>query len=123
MTFKVPEQHRIRGIREMPSNVGDKFGAFRVKSPFRKAILFIIANEACIESAGWEHVSVHASTSHLVTPSWEEMCYVKSLFWDETDTVVQFHPKGSDYVNIHKATLHLWRHFYQEFILPPLELV
>jgi hypothetical protein len=55
---------------------------------------------------GWEHVSVSKKT---YTPTWDEMCYVKSLFWDEEDTVIQYHPAKSQYVNNHPYCLHLWR--------------
>ena len=56
---------------------------------------------------GWEHVSV--SRRDQMTPSWEEMCIVKNLFWDTEDTVVQFHPPKSKYINHHPGVLHLWR--------------
>jgi len=42
-------------------------------------------------------------------PTWEEMCLVKDLFWDDTDCVIQYHPSRSDYVNNHPYCLHLWR--------------
>lgn len=55
---------------------------------------------------GWEHVSIELYARRL--PTWEEMCYVKDLFWDEEEEVVQIHPKKSQYVNMTEA-LHLWR--------------
>lgn len=67
---------------------------------------------------GWEHVSV--STERRI-PNWTEMCFVKNLFWDEEDCVVQFHPPASRYVNRHPYCLHLWRH--ASFPLPPMYLV
>ena len=55
---------------------------------------------------GWEHVSIELFARRL--PTWEEMCYVKDVFWNEEEEVVQIHPKKSRYVNLTEA-LHLWR--------------
>lgn len=72
--------------------------------------------------AGWEHVSV-APRSLTIMPSWEEMCKIKSIFWNEEEAVIQIHPKKSDYVNNMKNCLHLWRCTYKEMLLPPSCLV
>jgi hypothetical protein len=37
------------------------------------------------------------------------MCFVKGIFWDEDDVVIQFHPRKGEYVNNHPYCLHLWR--------------
>ena len=55
---------------------------------------------------GWEHVSVELMARRL--PTWEEMCEIKDIFWEEEEEVIQLHPKASEYVNITEA-LHLWR--------------
>ena len=55
---------------------------------------------------GWEHVSVELYARRL--PTWEEMCIIKEIFWDDEEEVVQIHPKKSQYVNMTEA-LHLWR--------------
>lgn len=55
---------------------------------------------------GWEHVSMELFARRL--PTWEEMCYVKDIFWDDEEEVVQIHPKKSKYVNMTEA-LHMWR--------------
>lgn len=55
---------------------------------------------------GWEHVSIELYARRL--PTWNEMCYIKDLFWDAEEEVVQIHPKKSHYVNLTEA-LHLWR--------------
>lgn len=67
----------------------------------------------------WEHVSVSARS----IPSWEEMCWVKNLFWEPNECVVQFHPSETMYVNIHSDVLHLWKPIGIEFPMPPLECV
>lgn len=55
---------------------------------------------------GWEHVSIELYARRL--PTWEEMCFIKDLFWEDEEEVVQIHPKKSHYVNMTEA-LHLWR--------------
>lgn len=70
---------------------------------------------------GWEHVSVSINRSR--TPSWEQMCIVKDLFWDKEDTVIQYHPPESKYVNCHPFVLHLWRPLDFEIPVPDTILV
>jgi len=51
------------------------------------------------------------------------MCFIKSNFWDVDDTVIQYHPKQSEYVSFHDYCLHLWRPINKDFPVPPSELV
>jgi len=60
---------------------------------------------------------------HSFVPSWEEMSYVKDLFWDAHECVVQFHPPKSVYVNINVNVLHLWMDTRTPFRLPPTDCV
>jgi hypothetical protein len=66
--------------------------------------LFAIASDGM----GWEHVSI-SPIGVKRCPTWEEMSFVKALFWEANDCVIQFHPPQSDYVNNHPYCLHLWR--------------
>ncbi len=66
---------------------------------------------------GWEHVSI--APYDKKTPTWEDMCKVKRMFWEDDEAVVQIHPKREDYVNRKKNCLHLWRPIDQELPLPP----
>lgn len=75
-------------------------------SKFNGAFLIGDLRIICSDGLGWEHVSVSLADR---TPTWEEMCYVKDLFWDEHEWVVQYHPPKSLYVNNHPFCLHLWR--------------
>lgn len=68
----------------------------------------------------WEHVSVSREDR---CPTWEEMCMVKALFWEDEETVIQIHPPKSQYVNRHKFCLHLWRYVGVEQQLPPRHLI
>lgn len=72
------------------------------------------------DGEGWEHVSV--SLRHRC-PDWDEMCYVKSLFWDAEETVMQLHPPQSEWVNNHSYCLHLWKPTTSAIPRPPQILV
>jgi hypothetical protein len=72
------------------------------------------------DGGGWEHVSVSLVDR---VPTWDEMCWVKSLFWDDEEAVMQLHPPKSDYVNHHPYCLHLWRPTTGKIPLPPSEMV
>lgn len=74
----------------------------------------------CIASngGGWEHVSV--SKTNRKIPTWEEMCKIKDMFFEEDETVVQYHPKKSEYVNRCECCLHLWRPLKEVLPTPPM---
>ncbi len=85
----------------------------------RAVKLFVVISD----QEGWDHCSVSVDVNPPRCPTWEEMCYVKTLFFKDEETVVQFHPKKSEYVNCHKYVLHLWRKQDKEYELPPSEFV
>lgn len=113
--FHVPHNFRIRAHPALGStDAAGNNGAFLV--PFQQFELRCIASDG----AGWEHVSV--SLAHRC-PNWQEMSFVKGLFWDDTDVVVEFHPAKANYVNCHPTTLHLWRPIRRVIPQPPAILV
>ena len=63
---------------------------------------------------GWEHVSVSPYGGKM--PTWDDMCTIKDIFWEDEEAVIQIHPKKSEYVNIVDNCLHLWRN--KEMELP-----
>ena len=95
MSFVVPEEYRLK--KYSAADDGNN-GIFYL--PSRK--LKVIASDGL----GWEHVSVSREDR---CPTWAEMNFVKNLFWDDEDCVVQYHPPRSEYVNNHPFCLHLWR--------------
>jgi len=80
-------------------------------------VLFVVASWG----HGWDHVSVH--TSECRPPTWAEMCFVKNLFWNPDETVVQYHPSKDKYKNLHPYCLHLWKPQKRTVPQPPVELV
>jgi hypothetical protein len=95
-------------------------GAFRIQGPCGEELTIIASNGQLIAAHGWEHVSVSLRRRN---PNWQEMCFVKDLFWDDAETVIQFHPAKLAYVNNHPHCLHLWRHAKDGHPLPPALLV
>jgi len=98
------------------SGPGDDFGAFSVLGPCGELLMIIASPGDVNEAIPWDHVSV--STYHRC-PFWKEMCFVKDLFWEEEETVMQIHPPKSTWVNNHKFCLHLWRPLDGTIPLPP----
>lgn len=76
----------------------------------------------CSWGAGWEHVSIAPAKSRI-TPSWDDMCRLKEMFFEDDEAVIQIHPPKAEYVNNKPNCLHLWRCKYREMILPPSCLV
>lgn len=100
--FHVKEENRIRtGYQASDERAGNN-GAFRIHH--KGYTLHVIASNG----RGWEHISV-SIVGVSRCPSWEQMCFIKSLFWDEDDTVIQYHPAKAEYINSHPYVLHLWR--------------
>ena len=91
---------------------GDPYGWFEIR---RKPTEPVLRIQVAPGYQGWEHASVSRGDR---CPTWEEMCFVKDLFWDSEDVVMQFHPKKSEYVNLAKTCLHLWRPIGIEFPTP-----
>lgn len=113
MSFHVPNQFRDSNYSS-PSDGNS--GLFWIIGPSARNNLKIIASDG----GGWEHVSV---SKKYECPTWNEMCKVKDLFWDERDCVVQFHPPKNEYVNNHPHCLHLWRPIGEQIKTPPTLLV
>ena len=43
------------------------------------------------------------------TPTWDQMCKMKDIFWNDNETCIEFHPAKNQYVNMHQHCLHIWR--------------
>lgn len=98
--FHVPEKYRIKDGQLRSTEKDGNNGSFLI--PFESYELYVIGSDGM----EWEHVSVSLRNR---TPNWREMCFIKDLFWDEEDCIVQYHPAKSQYVNNHEHTLHLWK--------------
>jgi hypothetical protein len=99
--------HKVEGSTE------EIWGAYLIRHPIISDYIFYVRVG---DGLGWDHVSVSLLTqkkklrkSVKRCPTWDEMCFIKNLFFDESETVVQYHPAGSEYVNLHQYVLHLWK--------------
>lgn len=125
----VPHRWRVRagpvGSDDSAGNNGAFFVPQRKAKPSdRPPPLRVIATDGQCDddtpadhpARDWEHVSVSLPDR---CPTWEEMAYIKALFWDDEDCVIQFHPPRSAHVNNHPYCLHLWRYRLGPIPMPP----
>ena len=135
--FHVPEEFRVRHSKNSKFNTTTEDGnngTFAIKktlnNPYQirnkhgiskksKFKLFLVLAS---DGMDWEHVSVSIVGKFKELPTWDEMCHIKDLFWDNTDTVVQYHPAEEDYVN-NASVLHMWRPTKEDVLKPPPILV
>lgn len=93
---------------KVPSEKGANHGWFMI--PGNTGKLRVMSSGSAHNEFGelgtWEHVSVSLANR---TPTWEEMCMVKRLFWDDSECVIEFHPPRSEYISVHDNCLHLWK--------------
>lgn len=121
--FHVIEKYRLtKGEFASDSSYGNA-GVFVIPHYKIDGYIFqVIASEG----EGWEHASISLDSYKRKVercPTWEEMCFIKSLFWDEEDCVIEFHPPKSHYVSHHAYCLHLWRPTDFIMPIPPTDLV
>lgn len=112
--MKTPEQYRVKEGQLASTYLDENNGCFVI--PFRNYEFIVIASDG----DDWEHVSVSLKNR---PPNWEEMCFIKDLFWDEEDCVIQYHPPKSEYINNMNTCLHMWKPVGKEILRPPKILV
>ena len=115
------ERFRVReGV--LGSDIGDRYGAFVIPGPGGGQMSVIVSDggDWDLEGPSWEHVSVSTRSR---TPTWEQMDYVRNIFWGPDETVIQFHVPHSDHVNVHDNCLHLWKPIGVEIPRPPISAV
>lgn len=108
-------RHRIRTGPYASDDSWGFTGAFEFRLPEGGYILRVISSDG----GGWQHVSVSIPEKPDRTPSWQTMCRIKELFWEDEEAAIQIHPKKSEHVNHHPGCLHLWRCTSAEQPLPP----
>lgn len=93
---------------------GDHWGFFDFMRGTRKIAVMVG------DGSGWDHVSVSMANR---CPTWDEMCWVKNLFFEPDETVLQYHPSVEEYVNLHPFCLHLWKPHGEILPKPPTWMV
>lgn len=118
--FRLPDRNTQRVYSE------DINGEYRIPVPWKRKsdvrtlprdqIMAVIASDGL----GWDHVSV--SLSHRC-PTWEEMEYIRDLFFADDETVMQLSVPRADHVSYHPYCLHLWRPQTEPIPRPPALMV
>ena len=108
----------MKPFNKIPNAIetGHDGGAFRFYSPIDKAPLMVIASFGM----GWDHVSISRNNR---CPNWKEMCFIKDMFFEDDEVVIQYHPKKSEYVNNNENCLHLWKPQNIELPMPDTIMV
>ena len=120
MLSSVPDKLERGRFREGAYGSDESYGfydAFEIQGPCGERLRII---SSAWDETGWEHVSV---STRRRPPNWQEMCFVKDLFWDEEECVMQLHPPRSTWINNHPFCLHLWRPTREEIPRPPSIMV
>ena len=92
-----------------------KNGKLKIDNSLKKTLNFIFS-----WGCGFEHLSV---STPVQIPTWEQMCKMKEIFWNDYEVCMQLHPKKEDYVNMKKYCLHIWKPINQEIPTPPSIMV
>jgi len=92
-----------------------KNGKVKIKKDYNSVLHFIFSN-----GCGFEHLSVSTPAR---TPTWDEMCKMKEIFWKDDEVCMQIHPKKEEYVNNHNYCLHIWKPIDKEIPMPPSVMV
>ena len=124
--YRDHEADRLYGTEDHERALG---GAFLV--PYSSGVthrlaprqyLRVIASSGADQTGNWrfDHVSVSLSSR---TPTWEEMDYIKRLFFHPEEVCYQLHVSSADHINEHAYCLHIWRSCDHAIPLPPAEMV
>lgn len=123
---KFREPHPVNGHKGGPN-----FGFFKIPHPVPSIIgkghhfIAMAVAGRIEEGVPWDHVSVHGrfytadGLPCYFTPTWGDMCWIKSQFFEPGECAMQLHVPESEHVNTHHYTLHLWRPLYVAIPQPP----
>lgn len=80
-------------------------------------------NVIASNGGGWDHISVTPTNTKRGCPTWEVMCDIKKMFFEDDEIVLQYHPAKAEYINIYPCCLHLWRPQHEQIPTPPKYMV
>lgn len=109
------EEIKSNGYLKIKKEGQDGFGGTFYDKKSRCFLNFIMS-----WGAGFEHCSVSLPNR---CPSWEQMCVMKELFWEDDEVCMQLHPAKKDYINNMKYCLHIWRPINEKIPTPPSIMV
>lgn len=103
---------RLESVEQEPFENFLVKGYLRLRSGKQRTFTVFASVDNSSEYGFVEHVSVSLYNESRKTPTWEEMCEVKEIFWKPEEEVHQIHPAVSRYVHGifgKDNILHLWR--------------
>ena len=103
---------RLESVEQEPFENFLVKGYLRLRSGKQRTFTVFASVDNSSEYGFVEHVSVSLYNESRKTPTWEEMCEVKDIFWKPNEEVHQIHPPESQYVHGVGGVnniLHLWR--------------
>lgn len=103
---------RLESVEQEPFENFLVKGYLRLRSGKQRTFTVFASVDNSSEYGFGEHVSVSLYNESRKTPTWEEMCEVKEIFWKPEEEVHQIHPPESRYVHGifgKDNILHLWR--------------
>ena len=103
---------RLQRVEQKPFEHFLVGGYLRLRSGKQRTFTVVASVDESDEYGFVEHVSVGLYNENKKTPTWEEMCEVKKIFWKPEEEVHQIHPAESRYVHGvfgKDNILHLWR--------------
>lgn len=114
------EPHRISDPRLPPHPYGSDYGAFQIPGPCGMSLRVIVSAGGVAEEMGqdfaWDHVSVSCKNR---CPNWQEMEFVKRIFFKDDEWAMQLHAPPAKHINVHPYCLHIWRPHKLEIPIPP----
>jgi hypothetical protein len=129
--FRLDKHHRL-ARKVSPVLIGDSSlgnnGFFIIPHPNIDdyTLSCMISDGGLLNDDQWEHVSITINCKDKPVkrcPTWAEMCFIKDLFWNDDETVMQLHPPKADHVNNHPYCLHLWKPVNKTIPVPPAIMV
>ncbi|MBO6303945.1 MAG: hypothetical protein J6M62_02570 [Selenomonadaceae bacterium] len=99
-------------IQKINNEYENHIDGFLLPRGGKRAFTFVCSIDKEPDGYEWEHVSVWIFKEYKKTPTWEEMCAVKKIFWYDDEEVHQIHPSEKEYFRGFRKVpnvLHLWR--------------
>ena len=115
--FYVPESIRSRWLADARKrNIPERTVPTEIVFYLVEGLKIMPTNNPAV---GWDHISISPQRAESLTPTWEQMCRMRDLFFNDDEVVLQYHPPLQNHVNCATNTLHLWRCQNAEIPLPP----
>ena len=112
----------LYGTLDSERHLGGAFLVLFKGSGVTRNFIRVIASSGKDQPEGWrwDHVSVSLSNR---CPTWEEMDYIKRLFFHPEEVCFQLHVSSAEHISNHDYCLHIWRPLEAQIPLPPAEMV